>query len=534
MDGIDYKEAYDVFLSYRRDGGETMAILLRDRLTAKGYRVFLDVESLNSGSFNERLLRVIEGCTDFIMVLSKGSLDRCVNEGDWVRTEIAHALYYRKNIVPIMLRGFEWPQRLPDDIEPLRIQNGVNANSNEYFDAAVDRLVDRFLLSKPSVKQKKASSKAIKGVIWGVASLALVTAIVIGGFALWGNRDEPPDDQRSRGDPRSVRNGGSADESPEPQESPLPEERQKPAPTNGQPDHDDSLFENISNRGNTSGNIINGGQAVAHGDIIFFTDGDFNIYMFDTVSDEIVLLYTESGAVANLNCYNGVLYYSANNRVNMIDLDTMVRSELARIAPDQMFIENDTIYFTNTFESLRLFQIGLDGRVSTQLNDMTDLRYRVVSDGYFFFSDNSQGSRLYRTNLDGSDRIELTQQESHWTNVIGGHVFSVDFGPNPKLVRLDSNGDNYEVIMQTPVSFLNVTPYGYICANGRDRSLMYIFSFDGTTETRLTDFPVRRINVAGDWVFFANRDEGDALYVIRVDGTELQRLTDFISSRLAG
>ena len=140
---------FDVFLSYRRDGGETMAILLKDRLSAKGYRVFLDIEGLNSGSFNTKLLFVIEECTDFVFVGSKGSLDRCANEGDWVRLEIAHALRHSKNIVPIMLRDFEFPATLPEEIDSLRVQNGVNANSHEYFDAAIDRLAEKFLKSKP-------------------------------------------------------------------------------------------------------------------------------------------------------------------------------------------------------------------------------------------------------------------------------------------------------------------------------------------------------------------------------------------------
>ena len=32
---------YDIFISYRRDGGDTLAQLIYDRLTARGYRVFL-------------------------------------------------------------------------------------------------------------------------------------------------------------------------------------------------------------------------------------------------------------------------------------------------------------------------------------------------------------------------------------------------------------------------------------------------------------------------------------------------------------
>jgi len=146
---VNYADTYDIFLSYRRDGGEAMAILLRDRLTEKGFKVFLDIENLNSGSFNTKLFDVIDNCKDFILICSKGGLDRCVHEGDWVRLEIAHALEKGKNIVPVMLRGFEFPDVLPADIEPLRMQNGVNANSHEYFDAAIERLSDKFLTSKP-------------------------------------------------------------------------------------------------------------------------------------------------------------------------------------------------------------------------------------------------------------------------------------------------------------------------------------------------------------------------------------------------
>ena len=116
-----------------------MAVLLHDRLKAKGYRVFLDVESLRSGKFNKKLLTVISDCTDFITVLSPNSLDRCQNEGDWVRTEIAHAFECDKNIIPVILNGFEWPESLPEDIEELPHQNGVRHNDIEYLNAVIQR-----------------------------------------------------------------------------------------------------------------------------------------------------------------------------------------------------------------------------------------------------------------------------------------------------------------------------------------------------------------------------------------------------------
>ncbi len=50
------ERSFDVFLSYRRSGGgfET-ANLLYNRLTHAGYRVFMVVENLRSGKFNDQL-----------------------------------------------------------------------------------------------------------------------------------------------------------------------------------------------------------------------------------------------------------------------------------------------------------------------------------------------------------------------------------------------------------------------------------------------------------------------------------------------
>jgi len=141
---------HDIFISYRRDGGEAMAVLLRDRLTVMGYNAFLDIDGLNSGKFPQKLYSVIRGCKDFIVICSKSSFDRCVNEGDWLRIEIAHALKCEKNIIPLIMRGFEFPDNLPDYIADIRDLNYVAADRSEYFDAAFERLTQKFLESKPT------------------------------------------------------------------------------------------------------------------------------------------------------------------------------------------------------------------------------------------------------------------------------------------------------------------------------------------------------------------------------------------------
>lgn len=150
MKSTEEKAPYQIFISYRRDGGESLAALLHDRLERIGFTVFYDVESLRSGNFNEALLGFIEKCQDVLLVLPPGGLDRCItDEKDWVRREIVHALKCHKNIIPVMMRNFSFPDNLPDDMKPIEKQNGVSATM-EYFDAVIEKIVTHRLKSKPA------------------------------------------------------------------------------------------------------------------------------------------------------------------------------------------------------------------------------------------------------------------------------------------------------------------------------------------------------------------------------------------------
>ena len=137
------KMSEQIFISYRRDGGDVTAKLICEALKNKGYSVFYDFDSLQGGYFDERILRAIEGCTDFVLVLPAGSLDRCKNENDWVRLEIKHAIKNGKNIIPVMLPGFSFPKDLPEDIASISRINGV-AFVMAYFDVGVvPSIIDR-------------------------------------------------------------------------------------------------------------------------------------------------------------------------------------------------------------------------------------------------------------------------------------------------------------------------------------------------------------------------------------------------------
>lgn len=166
---------YDIFISYRRSSYD-IANLIATRLKSAGYNVFFDMEALRSGKFNEQLFEVIDNCKDFVVVLPPNALDRCVNENDWVRLEVCRAMQQKKNIVPVMLNGFEWLNPMPTGMEELRNYQALTATSTEYFDMAMERLQQKYLKSKPHLFLRKW----VRGSLAVLISLLTILAIVWG------------------------------------------------------------------------------------------------------------------------------------------------------------------------------------------------------------------------------------------------------------------------------------------------------------------------------------------------------------------
>lgn len=131
---------YDVFFSYRREGGSDVARGVQQALK-NDYRIFLDVDRLPSGHFDSALLRTIESAPNFVVFLSQGSLDRCNKADDWLRKEIAHAIKTQRNIVPVTLPEFEFPdpKTLPEDIRDVARHDAVEY-SHRYFYAMLDKI----------------------------------------------------------------------------------------------------------------------------------------------------------------------------------------------------------------------------------------------------------------------------------------------------------------------------------------------------------------------------------------------------------
>lgn len=154
-----------VFISYRRKVSAGWAHVIYADLIAKGYDVFMDVESIDSGKFERIILNQIEAHAHFLLILTPGSLDRCNQPNDWLTREIQHAIKLQRNIVPLLFERFSFADHaktLPAAVAALPAYNALEM-PHGYFSDGMAKLRERFLkqpvygVVKPTPKADRAT-----------------------------------------------------------------------------------------------------------------------------------------------------------------------------------------------------------------------------------------------------------------------------------------------------------------------------------------------------------------------------------------
>jgi tetratricopeptide (TPR) repeat protein len=154
-----------VFISYRRTNFYTALAVYQD-LTQHGYDVFFDYQSIDSGDFEKVIIENIKAKAHFLIILSPSALERCKEPGDWLRREIETAMDENRNIVPLMMEGFDFGspaviQALSGKLATLNRFNGLRLYADYFFDA-MEKLRNRFLKVEIEDAQLHPLSNEIK------------------------------------------------------------------------------------------------------------------------------------------------------------------------------------------------------------------------------------------------------------------------------------------------------------------------------------------------------------------------------------
>lgn len=158
------RPSYHIFLSYRREDGQHLARMLKESLVRKGYRVFLDLDELQDGIFDECILEALDEAPIYMLLMTKQCFTSCNDENDWIRREVERAIAKGKVIIPINPdRQFEdYPDDIPEHIkQALKVHQYSALDSGALYHESVDKLVRERV--KPVIGVKH------KALIWAIA-----------------------------------------------------------------------------------------------------------------------------------------------------------------------------------------------------------------------------------------------------------------------------------------------------------------------------------------------------------------------------
>ena len=130
---------YEIFISYRRKYGAYVARLVYNELRNKRKNVFYDIITMKAGKFDEQIQAAIQKSKYVIAVLTPGCLDERKDE-DWMRTELESALEHNKQIINLLVDGFEFPEKMSENLKEVTRRHGIHINA-EHIDASLEALI---------------------------------------------------------------------------------------------------------------------------------------------------------------------------------------------------------------------------------------------------------------------------------------------------------------------------------------------------------------------------------------------------------
>jgi len=247
--------------------------------------------------------------------------------------------------------------------------------------------------------------------------------------------------------------------------------------------------QSLSEVGNSTGNLNNGGDYVSKDDLIYFR---------------------------SLSPAGGL--YKVNK-------DGSGKTKIIEESPKYLNIVDDYFYYSDGW---KLTKSKFDG---SEKQVFANSAFHVnVTDKYIFYTNiGPQDGYIYRMKLDGTQKIKLNDDHASQIVVSGNSIYYTSF--YNKLIKVDFDGNSKTNLLTGKfINELNIEG-DWIYFN-YDQTL-YKMKTDGKELTQLSSDDPRHINVSGDWIYYSDFSKKKNLVRIKTDGTQRQGLNQIKSSYIS-
>lgn len=252
-------------------------------------------------------------------------------------------------------------------------------------------------------------------------------------------------------------------------------------------------------RGNTNGNLLNGGMIAYQGEWLYFSS-EGSLYKSKLDGSEIKIIYKaeeNDGNIANINIIDDELYFSAGNhekgglyriKDDGSDVKKLV-SDTGGGRQEKVYVVGDWIYYDKKY----ILKKDGDGSDKKQIIEEKSGSTETfsISDGYIYYVGMNYNNEdcIYKLKMNTeAEKQEIYKRNVYDVSVEDGWIYYID----------NHTGDKY----------------GNLCRIG----------IDGTEGGEVIDETVVAYNINDGWIYYILKENGkNELYKMKIDGTENQK-----------
>ena len=268
--------------------------------------------------------------------------------------------------------------------------------------------------------------------------------------------------------------------------------------------------------GSTGGNLQNGGLACDKNSVIYrlgIENDEIGIYSIDGAGSAKLMV---KSIASQLNAAGGYLYYIKQATGELYRMP-LAGGEPKIVCEEKMVFAlaiGSRVYGTLDEDDALVMMNG-DGTGMETIE--TDGCYDLGADGQTLYYTNTSSGEFCMRDLVSGETKRIPMAKRGYAQLWNGRVYYQDESNEGKLTCCALDGSDIKVLLDQPVTGLNVTERGVFCVNRGDGDTLYRVALDGSKAQQLTSVTGDYVNVVGEDLLLINA--AGRFYQVGEDGT---------------
>ncbi|MCY6356788.1 DUF5050 domain-containing protein [Clostridium sp. ZS2-4] len=180
--------------------------------------------------------------------------------------------------------------------------------------------------------------------------------------------------------------------------------------------------------------------------------------------------------------------------------------------------DGEWIYYSNIADGSKLYKSKLNGDNETQICDDIP-NYINVAGKWIYYSNVKDGFKIYKVKKDGTERTKLNNESSFWINVIDNWIYyGMREKDGQKLYKIKTDGSGQKEISKNKIYGLIIRENWIYYSNESDNHKIYKVKLDESEELKINDEESFLIDIIGNDIYYQNYTKGKKIYKIGING----------------